>query len=285
MITKSEQIYSMRKKLLVVFGFLFLFNACQNDKLIKRGDTVDVAYEKAMALYEEEDFSEAADAFNTVTRIGRGTNYGQEAQYYLAESYYNGRRYLLAASEYDRFVSLYPQDPRRQDAEFKAAMSYYHQSPRYKLDQTSTHRAIERFQLFNNRFPDSELVTEAAERIDELRNKLARKSYEAAQFYVRTGRYRAANIYFDKTIDQYPETEWAERSLVDQIQTYITYADNSITARQAERYSNAIETYEKFLQLFPDSEYRSEVENLHDEAQRKLANVPPAREGSENSQS
>lgn len=284
MIIKSEQIYSMRTKLLVLFSFLFILNACQNDKLIKRGDTVDVAFEKAMALYEEEDYSEAADAFDTVTRLGRGTNYGQEAQYYLAESYYNGRRYLLAASEYDRFVSLYPQDPRRQDAEFKAAMSYYHQSPRYKLDQTSTRRAIERFQLFNNRFPDSELVPDAADRIDELRNKLARKSYEAALFYVRTDRYRAANIYFDETIDQYPETEWAERSLVDQIQTYITYADNSIIARQAERYTNAIETYEKFLQLFPDSEFRSEVESLHDEAQRKLADVPTA-EVSESSQS
>lgn len=274
----------MRNKLLTVLAFLFVLTACQNDKLIKRGDTVDVAYEKAMALYEEEDFNEAAEAFETVTRMGRGTNYGQEAQYYLAESYYNARRYLLAASEYDRFVSLYPQDQRRQDAEFKAAMSFYHQSPRYKLDQTATRRAIERFQLYNNRFPDSELVTDAAEKINELRNKLARKTYEAAQFYVRTDRYKAANIYFNETIDQYPESKWAERALVDQIQTYITYADNSIRVRQAERYSKAIETYEKFLQLYPDSEFRKEVEDLHDEAQRKLANIPIT-EDSETSQS
>lgn len=274
----------MRNILLIVLGFLFVFTACQNDKLIKRGDTVDVAYEKAMAFYNEEDFNEAADAFETVTRLGRGTDYGQEAQFYLAESYYNARRYLLAASEYDRFVSLYPQDQRRQDAEFKAAMSYYNQSPRYKLDQTATKRAIERFQLFNNRFPDSDLVTEAADKIDELRNKLARKAYEAAKFYVRTDRFKAANIYFDETIDQYPESEWAERALVDQIQTYITYADNSITDRQAERYSKAIETYDKFLQLFPDSDFRSEVEDLHDEAQSKLADVP-ATEDSETTQS
>lgn len=284
MITNSEQIYSMRNKLLTVLAFLFVLTACQNDKLIKRGDTVDVAYEKAMALYEEKDFNEAAEAFDTVTRMGRGTNFGQEAQYYLAESYYNARRYLLAASEYDRFVSLYPQDQRRQDAEFKAAMSYYHLSPRYKLDQSATRSAIERFQLYNNRFPDSDLVTEAADKINELRNKLARKTYEAAQFYVRTDRYKAANIYFDETIDQYPESKWAERALVDQIQTYITYADNSITVRQAERYSKAIETYEKFLQLYPDSEFRKEVEDLHDEAQRKLANIPTT-EDSETSQS
>lgn len=281
MTINSEQLYSMRNRLLILFGFLFLFTACQNDKLIKRGDTVDVAYEKAMAFYDEGDYNEAANAFETVTQIGRGSNYGQEAQYYLAESYYNARRYLLAASEYDRFVSLYPQDVRRQDAEFKSAMSYFHQSPRFKLDQSATRTAIDRFQLFNNRFPDSELVTEAAEMIDELRNKLARKSYEAAKFYVRTDRFRAANIYFDETINQYPESEWAERALVDQIQNYISYADNSIQARQAERYTSAIETYEKFLQLFPESEFRSEVEDLHDEAQRKLSDVPAASQGTE----
>lgn len=281
MIIKSEQTHSMRNTLLILVGFLFVFTACQNDKLIKRGDTVDVAYDKAMAFYVEKDFNEAANAFETVTRLGRGTDYGQEAQFYLAESYYNGRRYLLAASEYDRFVSLYPQDVRRQDAEFKAAMSYYHQSPRYKLDQSATRNAIERFRLFNNRFPDSELVTEAADMIDELRNKLARKSYEAARFYSRTDQYRAASIYFNETIDQYPESEWAERALVDQIQTYITYADNSITARQAERYTSAIETYDKFLQLFPESEFRSEVESLHDEAQQKLNAVAVSEEVSQ----
>lgn len=263
----------MFNKLLVVFGLLFIISACQNDKLIKRGDTLQVAYQKAMAFYMDQDYTEAANAFDTVTRLGRGTDYGQEAQFYLAESYFKNRQYLLAASEYDRFISLYPNEERRQDAEFKAAMSYYHQSPRYKLDQSATRNAIERFQLFNNRYPDSELVTDAADKIDELRNKLARKSYESAQFYVRTDQYLAATIYLEETIDQFPESEWAEKSLVDLIETYITYADNSVPARQEERYSKAVDTYEKFLQLFPDSNYRSNVEDMHDEVQNKLTDV------------
>ena len=273
MIIKNQFKISMLNKLLAVFGLIFLLSACQNDKLIKRGDTLQVAYQKAMAFYMEEDYTEAANAFDTVTRLGRGTDYGQEAQYYLAESYYKNQQYLLAASEYDRFVSLYPNDERRQEAEFKAAMSYYHQSPRYKLDQSATRNAIERFQLFNNRYPDSELVTESADKIDELRNKLARKTYEAAQFYVRTDQYLAATIYLEETIDQYPESEWAEKALVDLIKTYVTYADNSVPERQEERYSKAVDTYDKFLQLFPESTYRSEVENIHDEAQRKLEDV------------
>lgn len=263
----------MRSKLLAVLAFLFIFSACKNDRLIKRGDSVEVAYQKAMAFYEEENYSEAANAFDTVTRVARGTEYGQDAQYYLAESYYKDKQFLLAASEYDRYISYYPQDERRPQIEFRAAMCYYELSPRYKLDQNQTRKAIERFRLFNNRYPDHEKVQEAAARIDELREKLAHKSYEAARFYVRTEQYKAATIYLDKTIDQYPESKWAERALVEQIQTYINYADNSVINRQAERYGKAIENYEKFLQLFPESKFREEVENYHDEAVRKLADV------------
>lgn len=264
----------MRKTLLLVFGILFTFSACKNDKLIQRGDSVEVAYNKALAFYEAEKYTEASDAFDTVTRVARGTEYGQQAQYYLAESYYKDKQYLLAASEYDRYVSYYPQDEKRPEMEFKAAMCYYHLSPRFKLDQTRTLRAIERFQLFNNRYPDSDMVTEAAARIDEMRNKLAHKAYEAAQFYVRTEQYKAATIYLDRTIDQYPESEWAEKALVDQVKTYITYADKSVESKQAERYIKSLEAYEKFLQLFPDSEYRALVEAYHDEALNKLENAP-----------
>lgn len=234
-----------------------------------------MAYGKAMSLYEEEDFSEAAEAFEIVTRSGRGTEYGQLAQFYLAESYFYGRRYLLAASEYERFIQYYPRNEKRIEAEYKTALSYYKQSPRFKLDQTATKKALERFQLFINRYPDSDYVQKAANRIDELRTKLAHKSYEAAQFYIRTEKYEAATIYLDLTIDQYPESKWAEKALVQLIDTFVEYADKSIASKQAERYEKAIENYEKFIQLFPESEYRGEVENLHDEASRKLTEISP----------
>lgn len=279
------QTISMQSKLLLLLGFTFILSACQNDRLIKRGDSLEVAYQKAMAFYVEGDFSEAAKAFDTVTRVGRGTEYGQDAQYYLAESYYKDKQYLLAASEYDRYVSYYPQDERRQEMEFKAAMCYFHQSPRYKLDQSDTRRAIERFQLFINRYPDSDRVTDAANRIDELRSKLAHKAYEAAQFYVRNEMYKAATIYLDRVIDQYPESKWAERALVDQVKTYIEYADNSVVQSQAERYSKAIENYEKFLQLFPQSDLRGEIEDYHDEAQSKLADIVTIEEEADEGQS
>lgn len=271
----------MQTKLILFTALLMVFSACKNDKLIRRGDSLEVAYEKAMDFYDNGNYAEAANAFETVTRSGRGTEYGQQAQYLLAESYFKDKRFLLAAAEYDRYISYYPQDELRQEAEFKAALSYFYQSPRYKLDQSSTRKAIERFQLFINRYPDSELISDASSYIDQLRSKLARKSYESAQFYVRTDQYEAATIYLDITIDQYPESKWAEKALVELINAFIDYADNSVQSKQPERYQSALDNYEKFLQLFPQSDLRGEAENYRDEAAAKLAEVSPVTENAD----
>lgn len=246
---------------------------CARKDLIKRGDTLPQAFGKAKNLYEKGDYTEAAQAFETVIQIGRGTEYGKDAQYYLAESYFNVKRYLLAASEYERFKTLFPRSPRREEVDFKEAYCYYQLSPRYKLSQKYTHTAIEKFRLFNSRYPDSDRVLQAAEYITELRSKLGRKLYNAADLYMRTDQYEAAIIYYGLTIDRYPESKWAERALLNEINAYVIYADRSVPSRQRERYEKAVESYEKYLQLYPDSEYRSQAENYVDEARVALADL------------
>lgn len=269
----------MRSIVITLFSLLILTSACRNKDLIRPGDPLNVAYDKSLSLYERGKYDDAAYGFDLVTRMGRGTNFSKDAQFYLAESYFADRQYILAASEYERFISYYPQDEKREEVEYKLALCFYEQSPRYRLDQTPTRRAIQLFQLFNTKYPDSELVVESAARIDELRNKLARKAFEAGEFYLRTDRYVAASIYFDQVVDQYPESDWAESSLLKQIETYIIYADNSIEERQFERYSMAIENYEKFIQLFPQSSKRGDAESMYSEALSKLADVDESNSG------
>lgn len=270
---KMNKISTLTLRIATILLVLSVFAACKNENLIQRGDSLDVAFKKAMGLYQSEDYGRAAEAFETVVEIGRGTDFGQEAQFYLAESYYRNGRYLLAASEYERYISLYPQAEKREEAQFQEAYCYYQLSPRFKLDQEYTRRAIEKFRLYNSRFSNSERVDEAAEYITELREKLAKKHYHSADLYMRTDQYEAAIIYYDLTIDNYPETVWAQRALVDEIAAYNTYASRSIRSKQQERYQKAVEAYEKFVQLFPNGEYRSEAEDYVDEARSALADL------------
>ena len=247
--------------------------ACNKDKYIKPGDTLDVAYKKAMRFYTEGNYTDASDAFETLISMGRGTDYAEDAQYRLAQSYFKNEKYLLAASEYERYASLYPRSERREEVDFKRALCYYYLSPRYKLDQKHTNRSIELFQLFLSRNPDSDRAPEAASYIDEMREKLAHKIYGAADLYMRIDRYKAAAIYYGQVIDRYPETSWAEKALVDQIYAYVEYADNSVFQKQKERYNKAVASYEKYVQLFPEGEHRSQAEEYYDRAKVGLERV------------
>lgn len=271
------------KKLLKILSPILIlalvFTSCKNKELIQPGDTVVEAYGKAKALYDKEKYLDAAEAFETVFSLARGTQYAQESQYYLAQSYYNRGRYLLAASEFQRYSSLYPRSDRREETDFKEALSYYKLSPRYQIDQRYTRRAIEKFRLYNSRYPNSEKVQEAAEYITELRSKLAHKLFGAAQLYMRTDRYEAAIIYYDLIISDYPESKWAERALVNEIEAYNIYAEKSVRDKQDERYGKAVETYEKYIQLFPNGANRAEAESHVDKARVALANLGPVTQG------
>lgn len=247
--------------------------SCKNENLIRRGDDLPTAYKKSMRLYQSGEYRDSAKAFETVIKLGRGTDYAKEAQYYLAESYFKDERYLLASSEFRRFITRYPRADKRHEAQFKEAYSYYKLSPRYKLDQEYTHTAIEKFQLYNSRYPNSDRSQQVANYISELRSKLAKKLYYAADLYMRTDRYEAAIIYYDLTIDKYPETIWAQHALLDEINAYVAYADRSVRSKQRERYQKAIDAYEKFVQLFPEGKYRSKAEEYVDEARAALADL------------
>lgn len=252
---------------------LVVLASCKNKNLIQRGDTLPTAYKKSMRLFQSGNYRDAAQAFETVIQLGRGTDYAKEAQYYLAESYFQDGRYLLASSEFSRYAALYPQADKREEAYFKDAYSLYKLSPRYKLDQSHTRDAIEELRLYNSRYPNSERREQVAKYITELRAKLAKKLYHAADLYMRTDQYEAAIVYYDLTIDQYPESIWAQRALLDKINAYVVYADRSVRSKQRERYQKAIDAYETFVQLFPQGKYRSQAEEYVDDARAGIADL------------
>ncbi len=255
--------------------------ACANKNAIKPGDTVDVAFDKAKLLYDKQKYGDAARAFETVLSLGRGSDQAREAQYLLADSYFKNREYLISASEFRRYVTFYPRSERREEVEFMEAFSYYKISPRFKLDQTDTERAITLLRVFIGKYPDSQKTTEAAQLVDEMRLKLAKKSFTSASMYFNLKMYNSAAMYYQITLDNFPETEYAEQSLVKQILSYLLYADMSVTERQAERYQMAIDSWQRYTQLFPNGKNRSTAESHFNSARNALNRIGKSADVSE----
>ena len=179
----------------------------------------------------------------------------------------------MAASEFRRFARNYTADERRKEAEFMEAYCHYQLSPRYNLDQTETYHALDRFQLFVSRYPGTDLAEQALEYMEELRGKLARKKFEAAEMYMRIRQYDSAALYYDLTVDEYPESKWAEKAMANQILAYVKYAEDSILRRQQERFEKAVESFERYIQIFPRGENRERANEYYDRALNGLAEV------------
>ena len=224
------------------------------------------AFEKGAQFYNNGRYSRAVEQLQAVFDFGRAHEYAADAQFMLSESYFKSRQYLLASSEYDRFIQLYSGDARVEEAEFKRAMSYYHQSPRYHLDQQDTRQAINYLRLYVSRYPQGAWVEEAGERIDELQGKLAQKLFNNAALYERAQQYEAAAISYERVLETYPTAELAPLALVGAIRSYIAYAERSVASRQVERLDKALDTYARLIQIFPDSDVLKDAEDLYGRA-------------------
>lgn len=237
-----------------------------------RYDSPEDAFNKGKALYDQGKYDRAAEYFQGAFDFGRTHEWAADAQLYLARSYRASKQYILASNEYTRFSEIYRNDPRASEAEYERAMTFYERSPRYQLDQSPTEQAIQAFQIFINRFPDSPEAVDAATKIDELRDKLAHKQFDAGQQYENRELYRAAALSYEVVFDKYPDTQWVDDALLGAIRVYIAYSDESIESRQAERLQKAIDNYQRLL-LIPESPLLKEAEALYEEATSRMQNL------------
>ena len=238
-----------------------------------RYDSPEDAYTKGLRLFEEGRYDRSVPFFQGVFDYGRTSEVAADAQLHLARAHFESRDYILAASEYSRFVNTYRTHENVEAATFERAIAYYHLSPQYDLDQTSTRQAITYLQLFLDQFPDSELKEEAEDHLSILREKLAQKGYESAGLYERRGIYEAAALSYERVFDTYPDTQWADDALLGAIRSYMAFANLSVESRQSERLQLAIDNYTRLIELFRDSPITKEAEALYDEASGRLAEL------------
>ncbi len=237
-----------------------------------RYDTPQEAFDKGKDYFERQKYDRAIQYFQGVFDFGRTHEWADDAQLFLARAYAANKDYILAANEYTRFSEIYRNDPRVPEAEYERALTFYARSPAYQLDQTDTRQAIQAFQLFMNRYPNSEHRDEAQARVDELRDKLAHKQFDVAQQYEQRRLFRAAAHSFEVVFDKYPDTRWADDALLGAMRAYIAYSDQSVETRRAERLQKALENYQRLL-IFRDSPLLKEAEALYEQANARIESL------------
>jgi outer membrane protein assembly factor BamD len=242
----------VKKTLIVIIGFTIslIIQSCSTTKEIE-SIPVEERYAKAKILFDDGDYLEAIEEFKIVTVQFQGSDYGDDAQFFLAECRFIRGEYILASAEYDNLVRLMPNSPFATVARFKRAESFYQLSPKSQLDQKYTRYAIDNFQTYIEYSP-SDLVKDAETKITELTQKLSRKMFDGGKLYYRMEYYKAAISYFEKLIQDYHDTPYVDDGMLWKAKCQNERKD----------FTGALLTLNELQTKYPDTDLKEEISEL-----------------------
>lgn len=263
----------MKKMRALVFVLIlpFLLGSCKTEfERVRSSNNAPLMLEKAYTYYEQKDWDKAQILFESALNFYRAKQEAEKLYFHYAYTFYHMKQYILAGNYFKNFSNTFTNSPYREEALYMVAYSEYNMSPTYRLDQTHTLKAIEDFQIFANTYPSSERVADCNRLIDEMRKKLEQKAYYQAQLYFDLKDFRAAVISFENLLQDFPETRQADKVRYMIAKASFELAKLSIYEKQAERFKETIVYSNTFLDKHPESEYKSEVRGIRQEATIQL---------------
>lgn len=255
----------LKKVRILVIGFVGLIavSSCGDYNKILKSTDYEFKHKKAVEFFEDGEYVKAGTLFQELVNIYRGTTRADQIYYYYAKSLMGQKDYLMANHYFKSLLKEFPGSEFAEEAQFMVGYCSYLLSPKPRLDQTVTKEAIESLQLYINLYPYNDRVDEANRLIDELRTKLVYKSYLNSKLYYDFGNHKAASIALENGLREYPDSPYREEMMYMLLKSKYLLAINSVEDKKTERLSNALDEYFSFVDEFPESSYRQEVDKFY----------------------
>ena len=252
----------MRFRLHIVLIILVLVSSCTGyEKLLKSKD-YDLKKTKAKEFFEAGEYVKTTEILTQILPRFRATDEAEDLNWMNAQAYYGMKDYIMAGSYFKSFIDQFPFGKHAEEANYMAALCDYNISARPELDQENTKNAIEGFNIFMNKFPNSTKIEDCKKHISELEDKLVEKSYLNAKLYYDMKQYKAAVVALSNSLKEYASTKYREKMMFLKLNSLYLYALHSLAIKQKERYQATLDDYFSFMEEFPKSSYSRDVDDI-----------------------
>lgn len=257
-------------------GFIYLLLllvsvACGDFNKIVKSTDYEFKYKKAVEFYESGEYSRASTLLAELVNIYRGTSRADDIYYYHGKSFFAMKDYLMAGHWFTTLAREFPKSEFVEECQYMIGYCFYMDSPKPRLDQTVTQKAIDALQFYINLYPSTSRAEEANRLIIELRDKLVYKSFLTGKLYYDLGNYKAAVVALTNSLKGFPDTRYREDLTFMLLDAKYNLAIYSTEDKKELRLSDALDEYFSFVDEFPDSKYRQQAEKYH-AATAKLLN-------------
>jgi outer membrane protein assembly factor BamD len=246
---------------------------CSNYQKLLKSNDVQKKYTAAVKYYEKGDYYRAGELLDAVAPLLTGTEQAEDALFYQASANYELGNYLLSETYFRNFYTTYPRSEKAERAMFMQVKSLYNESPDYEQDQASTLVAIEGVQEFILRYPESEFLAEANQILESLTIKLDKKAFDSAKLYYKIHYYKAAVVALNTFLRDYPSSPFAEEAAYLKFESQFEYAKQSVADKQEDRFYEAVEFYQNFVDQYPESEFARTAGEIYDNTLAELERI------------
>jgi len=255
---------------LAVLLMLAGLSACktQYDHIMESSDT-DLKYKAAFDYFNAGKYTRSAALFESLTLMTNGSDRYDTVLYYLGLSNYSYKDYYTAESNFDQYLSYFPQGAFSEMAQFLRIDCLYRGTLRWELDQTPTYTAITAIGEYLREHPDGANADIARHRLQELGDRLDRKAYENAKLYYKMEDYKAARVALKNVLKEDSDNIYREDILYYAAMASYKYADMSVASKKKERFLVFQDDYLNFIGEYPDSHYRKELDGLYNRVKEK----------------
>lgn len=254
-----------------------MLTSCSTYQDVLKSDDIKLKYATADSLYKEGKYKKSLRLWEQIVPLYRGRPEAERVMYLYSDTYYQLGDYYLAGYQFERFVNAYPQSEKRTEAAFKSAESYYNLSPSFNLDQGDTYKAMDKLQVFINTYPDSENLELANSMVQELRNKLEKKSFEIAKGYNKIGESRGtfpnAIKSFDNFLTEYPGSIYREDAYFWRFDSAYQLAIGSVERLMQERLEAARDAHAALVKYYPEGKYNEEATTMIEDINERLQEI------------
>jgi outer membrane protein assembly factor BamD len=260
------------KPYLAIFIIMLAFS-CDSFKKVQESTNYEYKYEMAKKYYDKGDYEHASELYKELMQIYRGTQKSELIFYYWVYCDYHLEDYLFAAHQFRRFVQAFPRSEYAEEIQYMIGVCYMKFSPAYYLDQEYTHKAIDEFQLFLDKYPKGTYSAQANESVDKLQVKLEQKGFETVNLYYKIGEYKSCMVTGEGFCNDFPDSKMVEKVRLMMVESAFNYASQSIEEKQLERFKEVIVHADKFIAKYPDAKKLEEAVKYKSKSIDKLSGI------------
>ena len=206
-------------------------------------------FEEGKLALDEEDWSKAGKALDTLLKNYPASPYLAEARLGLGLAYYEQARpdtLILGIDAFQGFLTYHPTHPRADYAQYMVGMSYMRQMRSADRDQLETRNALRAFDRFTEMFPDSSLVPEVLKQRQVALDRLVDSELRVARWQLDArGLWKAAASRAEEILENYPNSSFQCDLLFLLGESY----------KEGQKSVEAVEYYEEVVSNHPDCEF------------------------------